>query len=255
MRFEGIVRPPRWLALATGFTTACAGGSGDAPAGVAISSRDSAEIQIVEHAVPADPVPAALQVRDSASVVIGTADGEAPYVFGLIASANRLSDGRIVIADARSQDIRFFDPSGRFLEKVGSQGNGPGEFRYFSGIVRIPGDTLFIADGRLGRLTTIGPSGDIARQVKHVRLPSGRAVGFLGRFGDGTLLVVTTLGLGGETESGVSEDYSTYHRLSADGATADSLNHLFSGMTLVEVYGTATTRSISVGGIVFSPSS
>jgi hypothetical protein len=255
MTRDPILRVSPWLILASAFAVACAGGSGEPPDGVAITTRDSAGIQIVEHTVPAGRVPAAVQVRDSASVMIGIADGEAPYVFGLIASANRLSDGRIAIADARSQDIRFFDPSGRFLEKVGSQGDGPGEFRRFTEIVRIPGDTLLIGDGRLARLTAIGPTGDVEREVKLPRLPSGRAVGFLGRFADGTLLGATTASYGDDAESGVKEEHVTYYRMSADGATADSIVRLFSGNSLVEVSGTATNRTIRIGGIVFSPSS
>lgn len=59
---------------------------------------------------------------------LGTADGEEPYLFDRVENAVRLGDGTIVVANAGTQQIRWFDSTGRFVRTVGRKGGGPGEF-------------------------------------------------------------------------------------------------------------------------------
>lgn len=62
------------------------------------------------------------------SVSVGVAEGDQPYELSQATSSVRLGDGRLIIANSGSQELRVFDPAGRFLSAIGRKGQGPGEF-------------------------------------------------------------------------------------------------------------------------------
>jgi hypothetical protein len=95
-------------------------------------------------------------------------------VFKFAAGATRLSNGRVVVADGTGGTVQLFDPQGRLVRSVGKRGAGPGEFGFVSWIGQCSSDTSYVWDFMQTRLTTIGPAGDILRQV---RLPVDPAVG------------------------------------------------------------------------------
>ncbi|HEX6313883.1 MAG TPA: 6-bladed beta-propeller [Gemmatimonadaceae bacterium] len=72
-----------------------------------------------------DPTPA---------VEIGVDDGEEPYMFSRVFDALRLPDGRILVGNSSTSEIRVFDREGKFLKSVGRKGNGPGEFGELSAV-------------------------------------------------------------------------------------------------------------------------
>ncbi|HEU4562502.1 MAG TPA: hypothetical protein VFS20_32025 [Longimicrobium sp.] len=53
--------------------------------------------------------------------------------------------------------VRIFSPAGRLLRSVGRQGRGPGEFGAIASVALLPGDSLFVFDGALGRVTVFEP--------------------------------------------------------------------------------------------------
>ncbi|WP_419943063.1 hypothetical protein [Candidatus Palauibacter sp.] len=59
---------------------------------------------------------------------IGTAGGDPAYELFRVGGAMRLSDGRIVVANAGTGELRVYDPDGIHLASWGGQGDGPGEF-------------------------------------------------------------------------------------------------------------------------------
>jgi hypothetical protein len=93
-------------------------------------------------------------------VQIGS-DASAVYQFNRIESLRRLSDGRIVVT--MGPDIRFFDPSGKYLAKAGGRGRGPGEFAWVSGLQVLPGDTLLMMNVRT--IVWLDREGKFIRQV------------------------------------------------------------------------------------------
>jgi hypothetical protein len=64
-----------------------------------------------------------------------------------------MSDGRIVIADGASAELRFFGATGIHLMTSGGRGDGPGEFRDLSSISRFRGDSLAVNSG--GRVVSL----------------------------------------------------------------------------------------------------
>lgn len=130
--------------------------AGDAPA-----VRDSAGIRIVENpAGPRDTIPVGDPV-----LTIGRVD-DPRYQFFRIRDVLALSDGRIVVADRGSHEIRYFSPEGRHLASVGGEGEGPGEFRALAGLQRLAGDTVVAEGARNRRLSFYAPEPEFVRSVE-----------------------------------------------------------------------------------------
>lgn len=96
-------------------------------------------------------------------VEIGSAAGDQPYLFHNVVGATKLSDGRIVVADGGSREIRFFNEDGQHLQTIGRKGEGPGEFQDLSILTRCPGDSLLAYDVLADRVTTFTSSGELVR--------------------------------------------------------------------------------------------
>ena len=84
---------------------------------------------------------------------IGVREGEEPYQLHRARGSVRLEDGRIVVANSGSQELRFFGPDGRYLSAVGGSGEGPGEFRFPTRIRKSSGDSLQVWDQNLMRVS------------------------------------------------------------------------------------------------------
>jgi len=104
--------------------------------------RDSAGIQIVENAQPPDGSRLPWRVGPGPAVSIGAAEGEEPYLLYGAMDAARLSDGRIVVANVGTNELRVFDASGTYLTTWGGRGEGPGEFRSLWRVGPWPGDSI-----------------------------------------------------------------------------------------------------------------
>ncbi len=71
---------------------------------------------------------------------------------------SRPPDGRLVVPNLGSYDIRVFTEDGGFLVDLGGRGEGPGEFMYLS-TAWPRGDTIEAFDSRLRRVTRFLPDG------------------------------------------------------------------------------------------------
>ncbi|HUF50211.1 MAG TPA: hypothetical protein VMN60_05225 [Longimicrobiales bacterium] len=125
--------------------------------------RDSAGIEIVESTRAQWRDGQQWTVSDTALVQIGEEDGDARYLLDGVAGAVRLSDGRIVIANAGSGELRFYDGEGRFLHASGRKGRGPGEYVRIDQLVRMPGDSLMVWDAT-NEVSIVAPDGAFVRR-------------------------------------------------------------------------------------------
>ena len=142
--------------------------------------RDSAGIIIVENR---GPWPEWL-VADTPDLRIGVREGDPRLQLFRVRFAARLRDGRVVVVDAGSAQVRWYGSSGDYRSSVGRQGEGPGEFRDPRSGILAPGDTLILHDSRNRRLTWLSPAEAIAREEP---LPGSGDVQLLGVLGDGGL--------------------------------------------------------------------
>jgi hypothetical protein len=142
-----------WIAL-----TGC--GTGDAASRLdGVLRRDSAGVTVVVNAASGGPRVGQWSLRAPPLASIGS---ESDPVVG-VTGALRLSDGRLVVADA-SRSLRYYAADGRPAGVVGRRGQGPGEFEQLAGVWLLHGDSLLAWDSRLDRVTVVAPTGAVARQ-------------------------------------------------------------------------------------------
>lgn len=201
------------------FVAACGGDAG----GEAAVVRDSAGIQIVENRGGGWGERDGWRLSDEPTVQIGVAEGDANYQMDRVRAALRLGDGRIVVANAGNQQIRWYDAGGRFMASAGRQGGGPGEFQSLTTLRRLPGDSVLAYDVPGFRLSWFDPAGRFVRSLQ--LQPVGQVPPrFVDRFADGSLLLSSSVRtMGSSTESGTRRDTLLFLRAGPDGAILDSL--------------------------------
>lgn len=167
---------------------------GDSPARTTTATvvRDSAGVAIVEN--PAEAADS-LGWRIASRPELDVGGGATPsnQLFQALA-ATRLSDGRVVVANSGTHELRFYGPDGRHLLSAGRQGDGPGEFRHLGWVGRLAGDTLAAWDDVQGRLSVFDPRGRFARAFTPRDLP-GVFPRLHGAFADGSLVLATGMDL------------------------------------------------------------
>jgi hypothetical protein len=148
------------LAILITATTACVSADGDESR---VTHRDSAGVAIIENRAPAWSGTRAWRLAATPEVVIGGTGVAPEYDLFQANSAVRLPDGRIMIANSGSSELRFYDAEGRHHESVGRKGGGPGEFENLGWVARYGSDSLLAWDSRLRRLSVFDLDGRFQR--------------------------------------------------------------------------------------------
>jgi hypothetical protein len=194
---------------------AACGGDG---AGAGTAVRDSAGIRIVQNDAPAWAEGQGWTVSAQPEVDIGVVEGEAAYQFAQVVGTTRLSDGRIVVADGQSGELRFFGADGRHLRSAGRKGGGPGEFQQMQWMGVAAGDSVLVWDPQASRLTVFAPDGTLARAFT----PAGLRMfpGVEAAMGDGALLMTPGIDPAtmGERPDGEYRDTTVWMRVPLAGA-------------------------------------
>jgi len=147
-------------------------------------------------------------------------EGDSLYQLYRVSGGIRLADGRIVLSDDGSLQLRLFGPDGVFLRNWGREGEGPGEFLAVEVMGAVGGDTLVVVDGRMRRISLFHPEAGFVEQFTvderagHVLFPNGM-------FGDGSIVFggELTFGPGGDTpEDGINRSEARYRSARRDGS-------------------------------------
>lgn len=227
----------------------------DSPAQARVVTQDSAGVQIIRNSAPRWR--SGEEWRLSMDPVLDlSATGGGPRHEFFRSSARRLEDGRIVVADGGSSELRFFSAAGEFLTRVGRPGTGPGEFRQLTKI-EVSGDTIFAFDGSLPRVATFDLRGRLLGSLtleSSEGLPNPVAAG---RFSDGTFLARSATcrtripeGMGGTSlRTGVYEVISTGAWYSAAGEPIRSHGESLCAQTFVRVEADRQTHSVLPFGL------
>ena len=129
--------------------------------------QDTTGIPIIENQRP--PPDSRLPWRISAepSLSIGSVAGGGPDQFHWVMDATRLPDGRIVIANAGTSELRVFYSDGSHAANWGGRGEGPGEFSSEAPTVvaRWHGDSIAAPNRWGGRLSIFDQDGNHGRDV------------------------------------------------------------------------------------------
>ena len=117
-----------------------------------VENRALAELPRVEWVIGAEP-----------AVEIGTVDGQEEYQLFRVRDATRLPDGRLAVLNGGSYEIRVYDGDGNHQASWGGEGGGPGEFLAPWTMLRWPGDSVAVWDGRARRITVFARDGTLGR--------------------------------------------------------------------------------------------
>ena len=156
---------------------------------------------------------------------IGTLEGDPVYEFFRVVGVSELGDGRIVVANAGTGELRFYDSDGKHLVSSGRLGQGPGEFKDLWWLQVIDGDSLVTWDWRNARGSVFTARGDFARSftfrslIDAGTLPTPVAV-----LSDRSLLMTIEPHLRTDTvRTQVRRDSIIYARGNMDGALTDTI--------------------------------
>lgn len=223
------------------------GGAGEASSGFEV--RDSAGITIVENTAPRWSDEAEWRLAESPSLDIGVLEGAPEYQLYQVRGAVRLDDGRIVIANGGSHELRLYSPDGEHIESVGREGEGPGEFKGMGSLIRVGGDSLLIWDWNNRRASIFDTGGHFARTFRLEPPRDESAWPYpIDLFADGTLLAdAGRVFMSGEVQSGVSRDSTLYLRYDRDGVLIDSIGR-FPG---AESFVASRENFVTVTGLAF----
>ena len=142
----------------------------DTPRGGTAIVRDSAGVRIVER--PADYSAPTWQLSEAPLLDMGAVSGDSSTLLYQVEGAHRLSDGRIVVANRSTHELRYYDDTGNYLYSAGRKGQGPGEFEYIAWTASCRADSVFAYDIGTRRLSVFDGQGKFARSVM-LQLPGG----------------------------------------------------------------------------------
>jgi len=234
--------------------TGC-GGPDDASSGAGSTVADSAGIRIVTSNGPRWTLETAWRLSDAPVLTIGVVDGPTEEQLFGVADAAVLSDGRIVVANSGTSELRIFDRAGTYVRSLGGEGEGPGEFRRITVMDVAAGDSMFVWDPRLRRLSVFSPENGFDRSLTFTPPSGGSFPAYEGRFSDGSLLVrVPTLVEDDELIDGAVRDApAVYLRYGTDGSPVDTLGAFRGARRMIKFLGADARDGIAVITVPFDP--
>lgn len=209
---NGMFGPARATTLVLA-TVAASFQEGITPDGAAGQSRDSAGVRIVENVRPADDSRLPWRVGQEPSVSIGAAVGDEAYLLHQVSDAIVLPDGRIVVANSGTNELRVFDGAGVHLATWGREGEGPGEFMGLTAVDAWPGDSLVAWESRSRAVSVFDSAGMFGRSFV-LESGSDRPLEPRAVLGDGSILGRT----GEVTGEGYRRSRETYQLRRTDTA-------------------------------------
>ncbi len=136
-----------------------------------------------------DQDPRRYRVSDEPQLQIGSAsDGESALY--RVTAAVRLRDGRIVVANSGTRELKFFDSGGVHLVSTGQRGDGPGDFEHLGRIGVLEDGRVAVMDMLLGRVSVFSADGVHERtyRVSQGLGESGTRIRMYGFLANGTLV-------------------------------------------------------------------
>ncbi|MBT8405716.1 MAG: hypothetical protein KJP18_17800 [Gemmatimonadetes bacterium] len=135
---------------------------GPAPPVAAFAATDSAGTRIIASGGPMWADDEGWSIAPEPDAEFGDATDPAGALHRVAALAP-LPDGGVAVANGGSNEVIVFDPEGAVRDRLGREGDGPGEFRWLNGVLA-RGDSIVGVDGSRLRFSVFDPSGALARE-------------------------------------------------------------------------------------------
>ncbi|MGD8495161.1 MAG: hypothetical protein PVF05_03160 [Gemmatimonadales bacterium] len=124
--------------------------------------RDSAGIPVAE--TPLASIPRV--TLGNVVLSIGATEGPPGHELYDVRSPWLGEDGRLILANSGTRELRVYERDGTLLRSVGGQGDGPGEYQMIAWVRPWHGDSLAVSDGFTGRLTILDDEGAVGRTLR-----------------------------------------------------------------------------------------
>ncbi len=140
---------------------------------VTAQSPSSARVPVIENPRPTWRESERLHLSATPTLAFGdTAD--VPYRFRQVRGVMRLDDGKLMVADGGSAQLRLFTADGKFVSASGGKGNAPGQLPGMSFVRRLNGDTIAVGES-LFSIALFAPSGAFVRSSAGPSSPEAAA--------------------------------------------------------------------------------
>lgn len=128
-----------------------------------IPTNTSSSDGVLALAAACDPESCSIELQR----VVEISDSADPGLLGstTLFSLYRDGSGRFVVPAVSGDMFVVFDSTGTLLATVGRRGSGPAEFQRVGNTVGGPGDTLYVYDMRLGRISAFSSDLDYSRTI------------------------------------------------------------------------------------------
>ncbi len=207
------------IGVCVAIAAACSEAEGPGTVGHTLS--DSAGIELVTNHAPRWSSGEIWQVSERPAQTIGEVDGPLELLFGTVRAVGWLNDGRIFVADEQAHAIRIFSAGGEYLETIGREGGGPGEFRSFGTVDTYRGDSLYVYDYGLGAVNVFGHELSFVRRFSNPVVLENYQVH--GALADGRFLLYTPGHDPVAGGPGIVPDTSLIIVMSPDGSVVDTI--------------------------------
>ena len=207
---------PRLLVFVAWITVLVSVSCGPPRSATGLTITDSAGVTIVESAAATWMSGEEWSLGTEPTLEMGEVDGSPAHQFDGIAGIRTLSDGRIVVANGGSGEIRVFSQVGEILRTLGGSGEGPGEFTNLSGIDLMARDSILALDYGSRRGKIFHPDPGFVRSFE-LAVEGFGGVEAVRSLGDGSLVAITQSPMR-PGETGIYRDPIAMARLDASGS-------------------------------------
>jgi hypothetical protein len=140
----------------------------------------------------------------------------------LVTSAVRTQDGGVVVANAGTGEMRWFDASGQPVRSAGRRGTGPGEFQHITWVGVLPGDSVAAWDPVLRRLSIFDTGGRFGRTLG-IDAAKGPLPAVIGQLGPRALLLSSRIAVEPAANVRTWRDSVVLLRVALDNGAIDTL--------------------------------
>lgn len=140
---------------------------------------------------PATAIDAPMEIHLDEVFRLGGWDGGDDEFFGVVTDIEEDAQGNLYVLDSQLNEIKVYGPDGKFINSIGREGEGPGEFRNANGLFWLPDGRLGVSQVFPGRLVTLHPDGTAGDDFKLQEVEGGgfRMVMGVDRAGDNLAVI------------------------------------------------------------------
>ncbi len=119
-------------------------------------------------------------------------DGEnEDLLLGVINDVAMDDSGRIYLLDSQLHEVQVIAPDGEWLNTIGREGEGPGEFHRPNGLLALPDGTIGVVQSRPGKIVLLSADGEPMGEIKPPGSEDGMVfMGGVNVGGDGLIMQV-----------------------------------------------------------------